>query len=222
MARKRQPAREVVKDRGDGDYWIDHAVVEESDREWLVAADWLTLWNVHVPDGFLATLTNLKGLDIRGGSRSDLSLLEGCTSLRCLEVNQVQGLADLSMVETLDSLEILSLYGLRQVVQAPSLQRLSRLRRLEVGQMRGLDGLGGLLDAPGLTELFIIKRVHVTSEDVARIKASAVERFGWYGEDTPVSMWGPVVEELGLPEPAMGFPKDLLAAADKAPAPEER
>ena len=95
MAQKRKPAREVVQDRGDGEFWLDHAKIADDDRNWLKAAERLTLWNVLVPDGFLAKLPRLWWLDLRGGSATDLSVAKGCTKLRYLQVNQVRGMADL-------------------------------------------------------------------------------------------------------------------------------
>lgn len=211
MGRKMRAAREVAHDRGGGEFWIDHAVVDAGDIDWLGDARWLTLWNVTLPPGFLASIPHLDGVDLRGGSADDLSALEGCHGLRCLEVNQVRGLSDISMIEQMRNLVVLSLYGLRNVVHAPSLSSHTALLRLELGLMRGLPGLGGFLEAPALQELLLMKRMPVTVDDVARIKRSSIAWFDWWGEDTPVSMWEPVVEELGLPRPPMGFPRESLS-----------
>lgn len=179
--------------------------------DWLVDARWLTLWNVTLPPGLLASIPQLDGIDLRGGSADDLSQLEGCHALRCLRVNQVRGLSDISMIEEMRSLVVLSLYGLRNVVEAPSLLSHTALLRLELGLMRGLPGLGGFLEGPALQELFLMKRMPVTAADVARIKESTIAWFDWWGEDTPVSMWKSVVEELGLPQPPMGSPRESLS-----------
>jgi hypothetical protein len=210
MVKKRRAAREVAQDRGGGEYWIDHAVVDEDDADWLRDARWLTLWNVTLPPRFLASIPQLEGVDLRGGSADDLSALEGCHGLRCLVVNQVRGLVDISMIEQTRNLVVLSLYGLPNVVKAPSLLRHTALLRLELGLMRGLPGLGGFLDAPALRELFLVKRMTVTPADVARIKQSRIASFEWWGEDTPVSMWSPVVEEVGLPRAPRAFPRESL------------
>ena len=210
MGRKRRAAREAAQDRGGGEFWIDHAIVDEGDIDWLVDARWLTLWNVILPPGLLASIPQLDGVDLRGGSADDLSMLEGCHALRCLVVNQVRGLSDVSMIEQMRNLVVLSLYGLGNVVEAPSLSSHTALLRLELGLMRGLTGLGGFLEAPALQELFLSKRVSVAAADVARIKDSTIAWFDWWGEDTPVSMWKPVVDDLGLPPPPMGFPRESL------------
>ena len=215
MATKRRPGREVAQDRGGGEFWIDHAVLEEGDLAWLRSATWLMLWNVAVPPGFLAQLPNLWGLDLRGGSATDLSVVDGCPALRCLVVNQVRGLSDLSIVPTLTTVELLAVYGLRQVTTAPSLAALPALRRLQVGQMRGLPALAGLLDAPGLKELMLHKSVNVTADDVARIKGHpTLTHFGWYAEDVPLSRWRPVVEAIALPRPATVSPKAWFSPKD--------
>lgn len=199
MATRRSPARDVAQDRGGGEFWIDHAKIGKDDS-WLRSATWLTLWNVTVPAGVLAQLPDLWGLDLRGGSATDLRVVEGCGALRCLVVNQMRGLADLSILPTLTTLELLDVYGLRQVTAAPSLATLPALRRLQVGQMRGLAALDGFLDAPGLEELQLHKWVNVAAEDVTRIKAHpTLTHFGWHAFDVPDSRWLPVVEAVALP-----------------------
>jgi hypothetical protein len=191
---------------------MDHAEVTDGDWEWLRSVNWLTLWNVTLPEGFLASLPELWALDLRGGSATDLRAVVGCPRLRCLVVNQVRGLRDLSVLESLHTLELLVVYGLKQVTVAPSLSSLGSLRRLEVGQMRGLDGLGGFLDAPLLEELFLIRWVNVTAEDVERVKTHpTLAYFDWFAEDVPVSRWLPVLEVVALPKPAVVDPKDWFS-----------
>lgn len=213
MGMKRKPARSVVQDRGGGEFWIDNAQIADGDIEWLRPASWLALWNVTMPARFLASLPNLWGLDLRGGSATDLRSVEGCRGLRCLVVNQITGLRDLSVVTSLTTLELLKVYRLRQTSLAPSLATLPVLRRLEVGQMRGLAELGGFLDAPELEELILDKWVNVTAEDVARIRAHpTLARFDWYAVDVPLSRSRPVKEAVALPKPASVFPKDWFSA----------
>ena len=68
------------QDRGNGELWLDHLTLRPQDLEQLQVIRWLTAWNVKFPEGFLAQLPDLEWLDIRGGSRSDLSLVTGCTN----------------------------------------------------------------------------------------------------------------------------------------------
>src|SRR3546814_6892091 len=76
----------------------------------------LTLWNVKVPRGFLGRLEKLWWLDLRGGTGADLSAAMGASRLRYLAVNQVRGLADLSLVSEVRQLQLLSLYGLAKEI----------------------------------------------------------------------------------------------------------
>lgn len=206
----RRPALERAQHRGDGEVWIDHAKLAESDQEWLQDVEHLTLWNVTAPPGFLARLPRLWLLDVRGGSGSDLRRLEGCESLRGLVVNQVQGLNDLSALVTLTNLEFLSVYGLKQVLTIPSLEANTHLRRVDVGRMTGLSSLGGLLEAPALEELFVVGKVAVTDEDVARIRSmGTVRSFDWFADgQVPDKRWVPVCESLGLPKAKACFPRE--------------
>ncbi len=212
MASKKKPAREVAQIRSD-EVWIDHAEIGDADAEWLGGVEWLTLWNVTVPQGFLAGLPKLWAVDWRGGSASDLAILDGCTRLRGLVVNQVRGLRDLSLLGSLTSLEFLSIYGLKQVESAPSLQALTRLQRLEVGMMRGLERIGPLLEAPAIEELYLHKWVNVTTDDVERLKHHPTLRsFDWWGVEVPSSRWIPVLEAVGLPKANPVMPRDWFGA----------
>jgi len=201
MSQKRAPARTVAKRQSKGGYWIDHAEIVEDDLEWLAKGERLTLWNVHVPRGFLAQLDKLWWLDLRGGSAADVAVARGANKLRYLAVNQVRGLSDLSVVSELTNLRYLGFYGLPKVTHLPSCAALSRLERAELGQMRGLVTLAGLLEAPNLRELQFARKINVTDDDVDGIvNHPTIERFGWFAEDVPVETWVPVVERIGLPE----------------------
>ena len=214
MAGTRKPAAEVAQVRSEHEVWIDHAKLTMTDVEWLRAVKWLTLWDVTAPSGFLAELPDLRGLDWRGGSGSDLTIVHGCTGLRCLVVNQVRGLSDLSELENLTKLEYLQLYGLKQVVEAPSLARHKSLRRLEIGVMRGLAELGGLLDAPRLEELFLIRHVNVSESDVARMTTHrTLAAFDWFFADVPQRQWEPVMHAINLPKAVAIRAEDWFRAA---------
>lgn len=201
MAGTRRPASEVRQVRSEHEVWIDHAALTLADVEWLGAVRWLTLWDVTAPPGLLAALPDLRGVDWRGGSGSDLALVRGCAGLRCLVVNQVRGLSDLSELERLTRLDYLQLFGLKQVVEAPSLADHTSLRRLDIGVMRGLAQLGGLLDAPQLQELFLTKHVNVSQSDIARITTHpTLGAFGWFFADVPRRQWEPAMSAIDLPK----------------------
>lgn len=130
-----------------------------------------------------------------------LTAVQGCRRLRYLQINQVRGLTDLTVVPTLTSLELLSLYGLPRVTALPSLAPLRQLLRAEVGSMKGLAGLTGLHDAPALTELLLIRTVAVAQDDAQRLaKHPTLRLFDWYGEDVPVRVWSPFCDAVDKPK----------------------
>src|SRR3546814_10842360 len=163
-----------------GGIWLDHAVISESDYSWLRDVERLTLWNVNVPRGFLGRLEKLLWLDLRGGTGADLSAAMGASRLRYLAVNQVRGLADLSLVSEIRQLQLLSLYGLAKVAVLPWLATLSDLKRVELGQMKGISSIGPVLEAPELQELSLLKIVPVSREDIKIGRAACRERVGKY------------------------------------------
>ena len=197
---KRTPAFEATKKHHQKNIWLDHAFIAESDFEWLENVESLTLWNVKVPEGFLATLPNLWWIDLRGGSALDLSIIEGCRTVKYLQVNQIRGITDLDQVPKLQSLQFLSLYGLPKVTALPSLKPLQSLGRIELGMLKGLSSIEGALEAPNLKELLILKTVSVLPGDVETINSHpTLEFFDWYIEDVPARMWEPVKSQINLP-----------------------
>ena len=201
MAYKFKPARDVARHRDSNHIWIDHAVVSDSDYDWLGTVERLTLWNVRLPMGFLSKLTCLWWLELRGGSAKDLGVVEGTERLRLLSVNQVRGMCDLTMLSHLHTLQLLKLYGLRKVESFPSLAQVTDLERVEIGQMRGLNSISGLLQAPRLSELLLLGKINITQGDVDEIvRHSSLEQFDWFAEDVPDKTWQPVIERVGLPK----------------------
>lgn len=202
MSTARKPAREIAEIRSEHEVWIDQAELKDDDAEWLQTVRWLTLWNVTTPPGFLAKLPMLEALDIRGGSATDLSVLDGCDGLRVLVVNQIDGLSDLSALESLTKLEYLQLYDLKQLIEAPSFGALAALVRLEVGLVKGLPALGGLLDAPSLEVLELLKDTSVSEADVERIQSHpTLSAFAWWAVDVPKATFASVVAAINLPLP---------------------
>jgi hypothetical protein len=209
MTAKRQPARAVAKDRGDGGFWLDHAEIVDADFEWLHAVQRLTLWNVSLPPGFLAKLMKLWWLDIRGGSGADLGQLQGVVGLRYLAVNQVRGMRDLSLAAALPQLEFLDLYGLPQVIELPPFRNSSKLEHARLGQLRGLTSLDGVLEAPALRELELVRKITASSSDIERIRRHpTLQRFSWFAEDVPDKVWVPVVKAVALPPVPHLFPEN--------------
>ena len=211
MARKAR-ARDVAGGRGTDEVRLDHAAIEPADLDWLAPVRRLTLWAVEVPDGFLGTLPNLEWLDVRGGSGASADFVVGCDRLRYLQVNQVRGLSDVSAVGDLDTLELLSLYGLPQLTEFPDLARLRSLARLELGSLKGLKSLAPALAAPALAELHLIGSVSMDADDPRRIREAAqVKAFGWDAEDVPVRVWEPVVRTVDRPAARAIMPAEWFA-----------
>ena len=117
--KRRAPAREAARWHADGDLWIDHAIVVDSDATWMYDVTRLTLWNVILPERFLSHLPLLWWVDVRGGSREGADLVTGCTQLQSVALNQIRGLRDLTALQGLASLRCLSLYGLPRVERLP-------------------------------------------------------------------------------------------------------
>ena len=211
MAKKGR-ARDVARGRGTAEVWIDHAVVEPSDLDWLAQVRRLTLWAVDLPEGFLGTLPNLDCLDVRGGSGASADFVVGCDRLRYLQINQVRGLSDVLAIADLVTLELLSLYGLPKVTVLPSLARLHALARLELGSLKGLASLAPALDAPALAELCLIRAVSMRADDPGRIRnASQINAFSWFAEDVPDRIWEPVVRVVDKPAARAVSPSEWFA-----------
>ena len=198
-------ARDAAEWRGD-DVSLDHATLQSADVEWLARARRVSFWAVKMPDGLLASLPRLEYLYLHGGSGTSLAVAAGCRRLRGLEVNQVRGLTDLSVVPTLTTLEYLDLFGLPQVTAVPSLAPLARLRRVELGSMKGLTGLTGVHEAPALRELVLSRKVGVADDDALRLASHpTLTHFDWFAEDVPVRIWWPFREAVGKPRAKAAF-----------------
>ena len=212
MAKKR-PASEVARWQSPTRLWLDHAAVEEGDSEWMAQAQLLILWNVELPDDFLSRLPDLKGVSWRGGSATDLARLRGCDRLLMLDVNQIRGLNDLSVLSRLSGLEFLSLYGLPRVEILPGLAGLSALAYAQIGSMKGLKSLAGLLEAPALRSLHFIRHVAFPATELDALAAHpTLEEFDWFDEDVPRRVSEPAKSRLAhLRRPLPQRPEEWLA-----------
>jgi hypothetical protein len=200
MAKKRSHTIEACKRRNNRVLRLDHVELIDEDVEWLASTERLTLWNVKVPQGLLARIEKLWWLDIRGGSAIDLAVVQGADRLQYLAVNQVRGMCDLAVVSELVALRYLFLYGLPKLAELPSCSRLINLEHAKIGQLRGLVSLHGLLQAPNLRELELVRKINVSEHDVNEIISHpAIKAFGWFAEDVPDRVWVPVLEKIGLP-----------------------
>ncbi len=209
MAKKRPATIEACKQRSNRVLRLNHVKLIDEDIEWLSKTERLTLWNVKVPAGLLAQIETLWWLDIRGGSATDLAVAKGVNKLQYLAVNQVRGMCDLSLVAEMLTLRYLDLYGVPKVMELPSCARLVNLEHGRIGQLRGLASLHGLLQAPNLRELELVRKINVSETDVNEIIShSAIEAFGWFAEDVPDKVWMPVLEKIGLPAVRHLYPEE--------------
>ena len=205
MATKRQAAKSGAHQRDAGWYWIDHAAVSMQDLDWLQSVERLTLWNVELPAGFLGKLPRLWWLDLRG--------IADARGLEYLALNQIRGLSDLQLLPQFSKLRYLDIYGLAKVAALPSLQALSKLERLAIGQMRGLSALGAALDAPNLRELYLLRKIGVSAEDVRRINSHpALREFLWMSEDVPMKVSEPVTRSITLQQAQAMHPEQWFEA----------
>jgi hypothetical protein len=208
-----RPALSVADWLAPDHLWLDHAAITSEDLGWLSPVRRLTMWAVKLPPRFLARLPLLDWVDVRGGSGKGLDFLVGCTRLRYLAINQVRGVDDLSELAALTNLELLSLYGLPQVKVIPSLARLQSLSRAHIGSMKGLSGLTGLLDAPHLAELQLLRAVSLAADDPARLRdLPSLTHFEWFAEDVPDKVWVPVRQLIDKPQTEPMHPEEWFAA----------
>lgn len=215
MPKKRSATIEACKRRNNRVLRLDHVELMDEDIEWLSKTERLTLWNVKLPAGLLARIENLWWLDIRGGSATDLTVAKGANKLQYLAVNQVRGMCDLSFVAEWETLRYLDLYGLPKVADLPSCARLLSLEHARIGQLRGLASLHGLLQAPNLRELELVRRINVSENDVNEIiRHSAIEVFGWFAEDVPDKVWVPILEKIALPAVRPMHPEEWFRLVD--------
>jgi hypothetical protein len=209
MAKKRSPTVIAAMRRSNKNLRLNHVELLDDDFDWLAGTERLRLWNVKLPTGLLSRMEKLWWLHIRGGSATNLEILRGVNQVKYLAVNQVRGMCDLSVISELTNLRYLDLYGLPKVTQLPSCAALTDLEHAKLGQMRGLVSLHGLLEAPRLRELQLVRKINVNDVDVEKIKNHAtIKQFGWFAEGVPVEVWRPVVERIALPPVPHGYPED--------------
>ena len=117
----------------------------------------VTLRSITTPDlNYLRPLDKLWSLDIKLGGVRNLEALESLGGLKYLELWQVRGLSDISVVSQLAELQNMFLQSLSLVREIPPVDGLASLRRVGLEGMKGLGDLGALEHAPGLEEFFLV------------------------------------------------------------------
>jgi hypothetical protein len=137
----------------------------------------LTLRSITLPDlSILRPLKRLRSLDIKLGGTRNLDLLPKIGRLRYLELWMIRGLADLTPIASVRTLQYLFLQALRNVESLPSFARLHRLRRLHLETMKGLTDLQPAAKAPALEELVALDMRHLEAEAFRPFKRSRTLR----------------------------------------------
>jgi hypothetical protein len=117
----------------------------------------VTLRSITTPDlDWLSHLTKMWSLDIKLGGTRKLDAISGMSGIKYLELWQVRGLADISVISHLPGLQNLFLQSLPQVTEIPDLRANRVLRRIMLENMKGLINLGNLEFAPALQEFLYV------------------------------------------------------------------
>lgn len=201
MAYKRHPALDVVKWRSPTEIWIDHAHISNDSLKHFAAVEKITMWNVTYCDELFDCLPQLWWLDIRGGTIKNIHSLPAAVNLRYLQLNQIRGLNDLTEIETLKQLELLSLYGLPKVCELPHLNLLTSLKRVEIGQMKGLRNLNSVWASDQLEEIYLSQNVPIDVADIDSINGmSNLKAFDWNATDIPARRFMPIRTGVTIPQ----------------------
>jgi hypothetical protein len=126
---------------------------------------------------FLTELPGLGHLEIKLGGTRNLQALSKLKALRYLELWLVKGLADLSVLAEIASLEMLYLQALRNVKQLPSFRSLTNLRHVYLETMKGLTDLRSIADAPALESLTLVDMPHLKTETFHIFRAHPALRY---------------------------------------------
>jgi hypothetical protein len=117
----------------------------------------LTLRSITIGDlDFIRDLKSLWSLDIKLGGTNNLAALAGIDRIKYLELWQVRGLKDISVISTMRGLQYLFLQSLPHVANLPDFSNLRALRRVVLDSMKGLQDIRGLARAPALEEFMHI------------------------------------------------------------------
>jgi hypothetical protein len=140
----------------------DFAVVGELER-----LEDLTLRSITLPDlAALVPLTSLLSLDLKLGGTKDPGLLPRIGRLRYLELWQIRGLEDISMVSDLVHLQYLFLKSLPRITHLPDSSRVTESRRIVIDTVRGVTDLTPLANAPALEQLLLVAMRHIGLDDL--------------------------------------------------------
>jgi hypothetical protein len=110
---------------------------------------------------YISRLPHLWSLNIKLGGIKDLSAITNNENLKYLELWQIRGLSDISVVSSLGGLQSLFLQSLINVRTIPDLSKLHKLRRLHLENLKGLQDVSAIHGAPALEEF-----LHLSAQNI--------------------------------------------------------
>ncbi len=133
----------------------------------LTTLEELTLRSVTLSDlSPLVGLPRLHSLGLLLGGTANLGRLPEIAGLRDLELWQIRGLRDVSILGALPRLQKLTLQSMSGVSALPSFANLPELRRVALDTMKGITDLQPVADAPSLEELLLIGMPQLAAESL--------------------------------------------------------
>jgi len=124
------------------------------------------LRSISTPDlSYLKPLSHMWSLDIKLGGIKNINAIEGMENIKYLELWQINGLSDLSVISSLVGLQNFFLQSLAQVHALPPFGQLIKLRRIHLDNLKGLEELSVLKDAPSLEEFIHTYAQNMQPED---------------------------------------------------------
>lgn len=125
----------------------------------------LTLRSVSTPNlEYLGGLDNLRSVDLKLGGITNLDTLARLPELRYLELWQIRGLEDISIISKCIGLQFLFLQSLARIKRIPNLRGLTRLRRIHLEHLHTIEDFSALEHAPALEEALLIDAKPAQSE----------------------------------------------------------
>jgi hypothetical protein len=113
---------------------------------------------------YISRLPLLWSLDVKLGGVRNLYAIAGKESIKYLELWQIRGLVDISVISSLRGLQFLFLQSLRNISAIPDLSKLYKLRRLHLENMKGLKDVSAIRRAPALEEFLHISAQNISPE----------------------------------------------------------
>jgi hypothetical protein len=113
---------------------------------------------------YIATLPRLWSLEVKLGGIKKLSAIANKESIKYLELWQIRGLSDVSVISSLRGLQYLFLQSLINVRAIPDLSKLHNLRRLHLENLKSLKDVSAILHAPALEEFLHISAQNIQPE----------------------------------------------------------